>query len=230
MRELVKTKDGSHTIALPDKGVTYHSIHGAIQESRHVFIEAGLKHLLTQPVNKQRSILEVGFGTGLNALLTAIETEGTETSIYYVALEPFPLGAEEINSLNYCEQLGRNDLRQAFRKMHECGWNRSIVLTENFLLHKSSDTLKAFEHATKFDLIYYDAFAPLAQPELWTKEIFEKVFALLNANGVLVTCCSKGDVRRAMKAAGFDVKKLPGPPGKREMLRAEKPAIKPSSS
>lgn len=226
-RGIIVTKDGSHSIAVPELNVTYHSIHGAIQESRHVFIEAGLKHLLRQTTNEQISILEVGFGTGLNALLTAIEVEGTETSIYYVALEPFPLGIEQANSLNFCEQLQRNDLADDFIKMHNCEWNKSIALTENVLLHKSNATLQKFEHATKFNLIYYDAFAPLAQPELWTKETFENLFPLLKPNGILVTYCSKGDVRRAMIAAGFDIKKLSGPPGKREMIRATAPTPSP---
>jgi tRNA U34 5-methylaminomethyl-2-thiouridine-forming methyltransferase MnmC len=226
-REIIITRDGSHSIAVPELSVTYHSIHGAIQESKHVFIEAGLKHLLNQTA-KQICILEVGFGTGLNTLLTAIEVEGTETTIYYVALEPFPISVEEANSLNYCEQLRRNDLEEDFIRMHNCVWNKTVAVTENILLHKSNDTLQIFDHETKFDLIYYDAFAPNAQPELWIKEIFEKLFHLLKTNGILVTYCSKGDVRRAMTAAGFDVKKLPGAPGKREMLRALKP--KPGSN
>lgn len=187
-----------------------------------MFIEAGLKHLLNQSANKQISLLEVGFGTGLNALLTAIEVERSEATVYYVALEPFPFTVEKARSLNYCEQLGRNDLEEDFNRMHQSGWNKSVVVTENILLHKANVTLETFDHATKFDLIYYDAFAPSAQPELWTKEVFEKLFAMLKKNGLLVTYCAKGDVRRAMMAAGFIVKKLPGPPGKREMLRAEK--------
>jgi tRNA U34 5-methylaminomethyl-2-thiouridine-forming methyltransferase MnmC len=222
-REIIITKDGSNSISVPGLNVTYHSIYGAIQESRHVFIEAGLKHLLNQSANKQICILEVGFGTGLNALLTAIEVEGIETTIYYVALEPFPISLDEANSLNYCKQLQRKDLEEGFIRIHNCEWNKSIVVTENILMHKSNDRLQTFDHTTRFDLIYYDAFAPNAQPELWTKEIFEKLFHLLLPGGILVTYCSKGDVRRAMIAAGFEVKKLPGAPGKREMLRAIRP-------
>ena len=216
------TEDGSHSIAIPEMNVTYHSIHGAIQESKHVFIEAGLKYFLDRDVPERIDILEVGFGTGLNALLTANELERTGASVYYVALDAFPISVEEAQSLNYCEQLDRKDLQEDFIRMHECGWNKSIAVTENVLMHKSNSTLQKFESETKFDLIYYDAFAPAAQPELWTEEIFQKLFLLLNQNGVLVTYCSKGDVRRAMAAAGFTVKKLPGPPGKREMLRATK--------
>jgi tRNA U34 5-methylaminomethyl-2-thiouridine-forming methyltransferase MnmC len=203
---------------MPELGVAYHSVHGAIQESMHVFIEAGFKSACTN--QSVCSILEVGFGTGLNALLTAIEAEKTETSIYYVALEPYPLGDEEILSLNYCKQLNRKDLQDDFIRMHQCEWNKSIAVTENLLLHKSKYMLQSFAHITIFDLIYFDVFAPAAQPELWTKEVFDKMFALLAPGGVLVTYCSKGEVRRNMMAAGFKVEKLPGPPQKREMLRA----------
>lgn len=220
---MIITADGSHSIAIPDLNVSYHSIHGAIQESRHVFIDAGLKYLLAQSEKEQISILEVGFGTGLNALLTAIEIEKLETTVYYVALEPFPISSEEAASLNYCDQLKKKDLQEDFNRMHENWWNKSLVVGENMMMHKSKTTLQEFQHSTAFDLIYYDAFAPAAQPELWTKEIFQKVFDLLKPNAILVTYCSKGDVRRAMIAAGFSVKKLPGPPCKREMLRATKP-------
>jgi len=158
----------------------------------------------------------------LNTLLTAIEAEKLEKSIYYVALEPYPLSVEEALPLNYCELLGRKDLQDDFIRMHQCEWNKSLVVTENVLLHKSNYTLQTFQHATKFDLIYFDAFAPGAQPELWTKEIFDKLYSMMSKNGILVTYCSKGDVRRAMQAAGFIVEKLPGPPGKREMVRAMK--------
>ncbi len=217
-RKIILTGDGSHSVSMPEMGVTYHSVHGAIQESMHVFIEAGFKSACTN--QSVCSILEVGFGTGLNALLTAIEAEKTGSSIYYVALEPYPLGAEEILSLNYCKQLNRKDLQDDFIRMHQCEWNKSIAVTENLLLHKSKYMLQSFEHITKFDLIYFDAFAPAAQPELWTKDVFDKMFSLLAPGGVLVTYCSKGEVRRNMMAAGFKVEKLPGPQQKREMLRA----------
>lgn len=221
-KEIIVTEDGSHSIAIPDLKITYHSVHGAIQESKHVFIEAGLKYLLDQFPHKPIWILEVGFGTGLNALLTAIEVEKSETSLYYVALEPFPISIGEANSLNYCKQLKREDLLEDFIRIHKCEWNKTLAVTENVLMHKSNSALQKFEHATGFDLIYYDAFAPAAQPELWTIEIFQKLLDLLRPNGILVTYCSKGEVRRAMLAAGFAVEKLAGPPGKREMLRAIK--------
>lgn len=218
-REIIITADGSSSISIPEMNVTYHSVHGAIQESLSVFINAGFRSVLQ---SHKCSILEVGFGTGLNALLTAIDAKKTGKSIYYVALEPFPLNEEQVHSLNYCELLGRTDLQSDFMRMHQCGWNKGIVITEHLLMHKSNCTLQSFHHKTKFDLIYFDAFAPNVQAELWTKEIFEKMFAMVAPGGVLVTYCSKGDVRRAMQAAGFIVEKLPGPKGKREMIRATK--------
>lgn len=223
-RKIILTGDGSHSISVPELNVAYHSVHGAITESRHVFIEAGYKMVCSQPLF-QLSILEVGFGTGLNALLTAIEAEKKGQSIYYVALEPNPLVEKDFLSLNYCELLRRNDLYEDFIRMHKCEWNKSIALTEEILMHKSNSSLQAFEHKTKFELIYFDAFAPNAQPELWTKEIFDKIYSLLKPGGILVTYCSKGDVRRAMIAAGFAVEKLPGPLRKREMLRAAHPKL-----
>lgn len=221
-RKIILTKDGSNTVSIPEMKVTYHSVHGAIQESQHVFITAGLHASGSLTRHEPSNILEIGFGTGLNVILTAIEAEKSENSFYYVALEPYPLNDEEIVSLNYCELLERKDLQEDFIKMHQCEWGKSIVMTENLLLHKSNHSVQTFEHKTPFHLIYFDAFAPSAQPELWTKEVFEKLYKLLIPEGILVTYCSKGDVRRAMQAAGFIIEKLPGPPGKREMLRAIK--------
>lgn len=218
----VLTKDGSHTISIPEMNVTYHSVHGAIQESMHIFIEAGLRHCLLESKNKNLSILEMGFGTGLNALLTFIEVEKLDASIYYTALESSPLAIEIVESLNYCTELNRPDLKRLFLSTHISEWDKTMPLNENFLLHKRSDLLQNFTHSTKFNIIYFDAFAPSAQPELWTVEIFTKLYHLLHPGGILVTYCSKGDVRRAMQAAGFTVQKIPGPPGKREVLKAIK--------
>lgn len=220
-KEIIVTGDGSHSISVPELNVSYHSVHGAITESQHVFIDAGYRTVCSQSLY-QCSILEVGFGTGLNALLTAIEAEKTKQSIYYLALEPNSIGEKEFLLLNYCELLERKDLQEDFIRMHQCEWNKSLPVTEELLMHKSNCTLQTFEHKTRFDLIYFDAFAPNAQPELWTKDIFEKLFKMLIPGGILVTYCSKGDVRRNMLAAGFEVQKLQGPPRKREMLRALK--------
>ena len=221
-RKLIVTADGSHSILVPEMNVTYHSVHGAIQESMHVFIESGFKHLLNQSTNKPINILEVGFGTGLNVLLTIIAAEKLDQNFYYVAIEPNPLSLEEARSLNYCELLGRKDLEENFMSMHQCEWNKSLVVSENMMIYKSNHQLQTFNHFPVFNLIYFDAFDPKVQPELWTKEIFEKMFELLRPGGILVTYSSKGEVRRAMQAAGFEVEKLPGARGKREMIRGRK--------
>lgn len=219
-RNVILTNDGSHTIAIPEMNVTYHSIHGAIQESLHVFIEAGLKS--ASPLESARHILEVGFGTGLNALLTLMKTEKTTQIVHYTAIEPFPFEGKEISSLNYCEQLNRKDLHIIFEQLHNCRWEKEIKISETFYLKKTKQILQDYKPDKTYDLIYFDAFAPNAQPELWTKEIFAKIFSTLKPGGILVTYCSKGEVRRNMIAAGFNVEKIPGPPGKREMIRGKR--------
>jgi tRNA U34 5-methylaminomethyl-2-thiouridine-forming methyltransferase MnmC len=218
-KSLIITADGSHSIAIPELNVTYHSIHGAIQESKHVYIDAGLYGSGHSNWPDQYKIFEMGLGTGLNALLTAIEAEKQKKTIYYTVVEQLPLSLEEIKALNYCEHLQHEKL---FLKIHESKWEEDVTISEYFILRKEKANLVNYSPTNKFNLIYYDAFAPNAQPELWTKQIFEKLFHMLGVNGILVTYCSKGEVRRAMIAAGFTVKKMPGPPGKREMLRAIK--------
>jgi tRNA U34 5-methylaminomethyl-2-thiouridine-forming methyltransferase MnmC len=218
----VITKDGSHTISVPEMNVTYHSVHGAIQESLHVFIEAGLIHSGIFTYTGVHEILEMGFGTGLNALLTLAEAEKHKKRIYYTALELYPLSTEEIKPLNYCDQLNLPHYQPLFDKLHFTGWEEMYEVTENYRLTKHQVSLQNFSSEKLFSIIYYDAFAPKAQPELWTKEIFIKLYNLLRQEGILVTYCSKGDVQRAMKAAGFMIEKIPGPPGKREMIRAFK--------
>lgn len=219
MRKIVVTNDGSHTIVIPEQKVTYHSVHGAIQESAHVFIEAGLKYVLQTQQKSPLHVFEMGFGSGLNCFLTAIEAVETKTTISYTTVDTSPLLLEEVVLLNYSLSLGHEQL---FQQLHKANWNDEIIINEFFTLEKRHSNLQSFMFAKQFHLIYYDAFAPTAQPELWTKEIFEKLFCMLRPQGILVTYCSKGDVKRAMIAAGFAVKKLPGPPGKREMLRAER--------
>jgi tRNA U34 5-methylaminomethyl-2-thiouridine-forming methyltransferase MnmC len=218
-RKLIFTSDGSHSISVPDLDVTYHSIHGAIQESKHVFIEAGLKST-GSPAGTSLKIFEMGFGTGLNALLTIIEAQKIQINIYYETIEQFPLYKNEISVLNYCNQLNREDLQPLFEQLHNCEWEKEIKLASDFIFRKSKINLLTFETAETFKLIYFDAFDPNVQPELWTKQIFEKMFAMLEPGGILVTYSSKGDVRRALLGAGFAVEKLPGPKGKREMIRA----------
>jgi tRNA U34 5-methylaminomethyl-2-thiouridine-forming methyltransferase MnmC len=219
-RKLILTADGSHSISIPGMNVTYHSIHGAIQESMHVFIKSGL--LTVRPLQAARRILEIGFGTGLNALLTLIESEKSNEKIFYETIEPFPISAAEISQLNYCEILNREDLQSTFKKLHSAEWEKEISIANKFNFKKSRTELQNLRTVELQNLIYFDAFDPKAQPELWTKEIFDKMFSLLEPGGILVTYSSKGEVRRAMEAAGFRVEKIPGPVGKREIIRAKK--------
>jgi tRNA U34 5-methylaminomethyl-2-thiouridine-forming methyltransferase MnmC len=223
LRKLIVTGDGSHSIRVDELGVSYHSVHGAIQESRHVFIQAGLYAASDRSKRSDAlSIFEVGFGTGLNALLTLIESEKQNQKIYYETIEPYPLTLAEAKMLNYCSVLQREDLRKTFERLHECDWGEEIPIQSNFSLLKRKDDLMNIRTSEIFDLIYFDAFDPNAQPELWTQGIFEKMFAMLQPAGILTTYSSNGTVRRAMQAAGFIVEKLPGPPGKREIVQALK--------
>ncbi|ANE51213.1 tRNA (5-methylaminomethyl-2-thiouridine)(34)-methyltransferase MnmD [Flavisolibacter tropicus] len=218
-REVIITRDGSSTIAIPEMKVMYHSIHGAIQESRHVYIQAGLQYALVHFSDTPLRVFEMGFGSGLNTLLTAIVAEKEQRSIYYTSVEAFPVTAAEVSVLNYGEALKGQPL---FEQLHQAAWSQPVSIHPYFTLQKEPVALDRFSIDQPAHVIYYDAFAPAAQPELWTKDVFEKLYGMLVRNGILVTYCSKSDVRRAMQAAGFTVSKLPGPRGKREMLRAMK--------
>ena len=221
-REIIITGDGSHSFSVPELNVAYHSIHGAIQESMHVYIKTGLTDSGLFDYVGVHHILEVGFGTGLNALLTLVEADKHKNRIYYTAIEPYPLHETEISQLNYCEYLNLPHYQHLFEKMHLCEWEEMIEITEYFRLTKIKCKLIYFSTENSFFIIYFDAFAPKAQPEVWTKAVFDKMYSILQPGGILVTYCSKGDVRRAMMAAGFQVEKLQGPSNKREMLRARK--------
>ena len=218
---LIKTKDGSHTVQCEQFGVTYHSIHGSINESLHVFIKMGLQYKahLKQSIN----ILEVGFGTGLNAYLTLLNKED-KTSINYHSLEAYPLKEPDYKALNYASIIGRSTEEiNYFETLHTTPSGQLTPITDGFSLQKVKTLLHDFEaNEDSFDLIYFDAFAPNTQPELWTTAIFEKLYKMLKTDGTLVTYCAKGDVKRSLKAAGYDIERLPGPPGKREMIRANK--------
>ena len=217
IRHLQFTADGSHTIQIDELNVTYHSKHGAIQESKHVFIDAGIAYLHQTANLSKYHILEMGFGTGLNALLTAMFSDQMNVHIKYQSVEAFPLTADEVASLNHGTLLEQVSM---FKQIHTASWNIGTPIHSKFELHKHHCKLDAFITQEKFNLIYYDAFAPTAQPELWTIEVFKQLYQYLQSGGILVTYCSKGVVRRAMEAAGFRVTKLQGPPGKREMVRA----------
>ena len=219
--QLIKTEDGSHTLFVPEINEHYHSIHGAIMESRHVFIKNGLSYVLN---DLQRiHLLEVGFGTGLNALLTYFEAEKGNTFIDYIGIEPFPLPKKVYSSLHYPDLIGDKSAEDIFIRMHETALNKRHVLSPFFNLSKMGEGLKECKFVgDKFHLVFFDAFSPDVQPELWTEQIFAKIFEALRKDGVLVTYSAKGSVRRAMKSVGFQTERLPGPPGKREMLRGEK--------
>jgi tRNA U34 5-methylaminomethyl-2-thiouridine-forming methyltransferase MnmC len=221
-RKLLLTGDGSYTVELPSMGVTYHSTRGAVQESMHVFIKEGLQYLLT--VSKKRSfeIFEMGFGTGLNPLLTCIEARKAAVRIHYTAIDLYPLPESILNALAYQEQIHEKDARTIFEHIHNTAWGNDVHIHPDFILRKEQKNLLSFMPERMFDLVYFDAFGPASQPELWTVSVFKKIYEMMHQTAVLVTYSSKGDVRRALKAAGFKVEKIPGPPGKREMVRAIK--------
>lgn len=209
----VVTADGTVTLHVAHLNENYHSLHGAMQESAHVFIKNGLNYF---PPMQPLSIFEVGFGTGLNCLLTKILSN---TPIVYHAIELNPLPDSILTKLNYAEN--PSDKNQ-FELIHAISWNEEKEVSNNFRLKKIKGDLKTFQTDTKYDLIYFDAFGPNAQPEMWTKDILSKMYSMLNTGGILVTYCAKGEVKRNLKEVGFEVEALPGPPGKREMTRAKK--------
>lgn len=217
-REIIITKDGSTTIHLPDWNETYHSKFGAIQEAEHVFIKNGLDLFKESNI----SILEIGFGTGLNAFITLLEAEKRKQIINYVGVEAYPVLNEEIKSLNYSKELNVEEKQELFIKLHETEWEKENLITENFLLKKRKQFFDKIDDVDTFDLIYFDAFGFRVQPELWSEEIFDKMYKALKKGGVLVTYACRSSIKNAMLSVGFTIEKLPGAPGKREMLRAKK--------
>jgi tRNA U34 5-methylaminomethyl-2-thiouridine-forming methyltransferase MnmC len=219
-RELYVTADGSHSVNDAEKGISFHSRFGALQESKHIFIEAGLMPHLHR--KQTTHILEMGFGTGLNAFLTLSESIQKNQSIWYDTIEAFPLPPEIWQRLNFAEVSGQQALQSLFLKLHEAAWSQPVSITGTFTIFKHHCSLKAFEASRQFDIVYFDAFAPEDQPELWTEESFRTIARMMAPGAALVTYCSKGAVRRALIAAGLQVEKLPGPAGKREIVRATK--------
>lgn len=219
-RELLITKDGSHTIVIPELNEQYHSINGAIEESLHVFINAGLMQISNQ--KKEIHILEIGFGTGLNAILTENFSKKNQLKINYTGIEPFPLDKTLIENLNYGDfEFIDSD---TFNNIHQIEFDNCFhPVSDGFLIKKICITLEAYQpYENSFDLIYFDAFSPEVQPILWEKFFFEKLYKSLKPNGVLTTYSAKGAVRRTLQVVGFTVERLPGASGKREMLRATK--------
>lgn len=219
-KQIIETQDGSHSIFSERFGVPYHSKYGAIQESRHVFIEAGL--YLQALSRKTVTILEIGFGTGLNAFLTLLESEKRGFHTEYVAVEAFPVDLKQVRQLNYPELLGEPPRTEEFYLLHEAEWNKEHRINEYFLFRKVRGAFEEIDFQEAFDLLYFDAFAPNAQPELWEYPVLERMYRALRKEGVLVTYCAKGVVKRRFKALGFEVETIKGPPGKREMIRCRK--------
>lgn len=217
-RELKQTKDGSYTWYLPELKEHYHSVHGALQESNHVFLEAGLRHWWNLHGNRVPHILEVGLGSGLNLGLSLQEAHARQQSICYTALEPFPPEASELALIQKDQDWAQSLPQPLYLKSGE--WRKAPLL-EFCWLQKS---LTKLDREGPFDLIYFDAFAPEKQAELWTEEVFRTLYERANPGAVWVSYCAKGAVKRALKAAAWHVEALPGPPGKREMTRAIKPA------
>ena len=214
---LKRTGDGSHTLYHQKLDEYYHSWHGAIQESRHVFIENGLH----QVGGKHLRLLEIGFGTGLNACLTCIEAEKLGIEVDYHSIELYPLSGEVIDRLNYSSLLGES--KELYRYIHEAGWDEPHQITPFFSIYKILVDFLKFQPEATYQLIYFDAFAPEKQPGMWEKTQLLKMFHALEPGGIFVTYCAKGKVKRMLRDIGLRVESLPGPPGKREMVRARRP-------
>ncbi len=214
------TEDGSTTFFSDRFGQHYHSIHGAIQESIHVFIEAGYRCVADKP---HVTVFEMGFGTGLNALLTKIEADRLRQLVSYFSVELYPISTDEACAANYSEQLGLSD--DSFKRIHAAPWGETILLSEHFTLTKINGDLLTLALPSGVDLVYFDAFDQEAQPDLWSEHVFRKIYEAMTPNGILVTYSSKGVVKEALRAAGFFVQRLAGPPGKRHMVRAIKQQV-----
>jgi tRNA U34 5-methylaminomethyl-2-thiouridine-forming methyltransferase MnmC len=213
-RRIQLTSDGSHTIFVPELGEHYHSIHGSIAESLHVFVENGLNRTTSRDI----SILEMGFGTGLNTLLTCLACQAAGRRAHYEVWEKYPLRPDEFGVLNYGDLVGGDP--SLLQRIHEAPWESPCSIEENFILTKKVGDFRNFSSDSRFDLVYFDAFGPEVQPELWTAELFSRIAGALENNAILVTYSVKGLVRRNLKEAGFRVTKVPGPKGKREMTVA----------
>lgn len=218
-KQVIQTGDKSSTIRHVEYDATYHSIHGAHTESMHVFINAGLVYIAEHTSTIR--VFEMGFGTGLNALLTLDFAQRNDLTIDYVCLETHPISMQEVSQLNYCED-SYSHLINEFLLMHRCEFDTKMQLSPTFHFTKQNCSIQNYKINSAFNVIYYDAFAPSVQPELWTKELFEKLFVMLDDRGIVTTYCAKGQVKRDLKSVGFAVEAIAGPPGKREMTRAVK--------
>lgn len=222
--EFIRTEDGSSTLYVPELNEHYHSVHGAIQESMHIFIRAGIEFYRGQqtPATNPLHVLEAGFGTGLNAYLTLIHASGADTPVVYHSFEKYPLPATEAARLNYKDHTVYAH-PEHFGLLHASPWETTTEIAPGFFLNKHKADFREVCFPPLFDIVFFDAFNPGVQPHLWTEEVFNRFYAALKPGGILVTYCVKGIVKQALRNVGFTLKRLPGPPGKREMLRATKP-------
>jgi tRNA U34 5-methylaminomethyl-2-thiouridine-forming methyltransferase MnmC len=221
MNELIITSDGSHSLHSTRFGVSYHSRFGAIQESQHIFMEAALRYKAV--MQEELAVLELGFGTGLNAFLTLLEAEKRNLRISYVTLEAFPVALETAQQFNYAEQLGLPEANSRFQELHQLSWDVPHQVNDTFRFLKLNQKFEELDFTNHFDVVYFDAFAPNAQPELWEQPVLERIYRAMRPGAVLTTYCAKGSVKRNFRSLGMEVEALPGPPGKREMTRVHKP-------
>lgn len=219
---VVVTQDGSNTLVHPVIGSHYHSTFGAKQESDFIFIQEGLDFYLKNIDLKPVSILEMGFGSGLNAYNSLLYSQNNNVDIHYVGIEKYPIDPQVVSTLEYPKIFKAEETALLFHKIHHVLWEENVEISGNFTLKKQQVSFEDVELNAKFDIIYFDAFSPEDQPELWTKTLFQKMYNALNSKGILVTYCSKGIVKQALRAVGFKLKRLPGPPSKRHILRAQK--------
>ena len=217
-RRIITTNDGSHTLLVPELNEQYHSIHGAIKEAEHVFLKMGLDEFVRSN-RVSVNVFEVGFGTGLNALLSAQWATSKQKKLAYTSIEKFPVSKKEFQQLNYGNIVHGSEI---YTKITDAKWNDFTTISNAFKLRKLKLDLRKDTLPNGFDVVFFDAFAPNKQPELWDTLVFEKIYKIMRKNGLMVTYCCQGQAKRNMISAGFEVEKVPGPPGKREMLRARK--------
>ena len=219
-RKIITTADGSTSLHIPEWNEHYHSKHGAIQEARHVFEEMGLNYYAKQESISKINVLEAGFGTGLNALMTLVWATQNTLKVHYKSIEAYPITKNEMEQLNFSSAFG--DIEPEFKKLHQAEWDSPIEIHSLFTLEKIHRKFSEINESNWADIVFYDAFGPRVQPKLWEINILKKFYDALTPQGIFVTYCAKGQVRRNLEELGFQVERLAGPPGKREMLRGTK--------
>jgi tRNA U34 5-methylaminomethyl-2-thiouridine-forming methyltransferase MnmC len=221
--KLIITEDGSHSLFNPKLNETYHSFHGALQESRHVFIKEGLEHFSQNNNASEINVFEVGLGTGLNALLSIEWALNKKIKVNYHSIEAFPISRQQAATLNYSKLMGMTDSEQYFKQIHELAWDQDFDINEFFAFRKIHNTLQDYDlKENEYDLIFFDAFAPNKQSEMWDLTILSKIASSMKVNGEFVTYCAQGQLKRNLKSLVLIVETIAGPPGKKEMVRAVK--------